>query len=220
MSLPGCWRNSNFHLLTEPCLCKECCWGAGAFVYIACHRGISHSNYQGRIVKTLVQYTARLLLLNAFRITVSILQRAAHMWTQGTITQDLYLWLLVVICLTINPYRCVEVWRISITKASHPPTYSTDDEFLGHEGMLQTWSIMSVEQSDSDQMILLPLWVLLDLDVASVDTPVPAGQPVVTSQVPTQAVTSISANITNPLINGTNQGASGCPLAMSRWGSH
>ena len=41
--------------------------------------------------------------------------------------------------------------------------------------------------------------------------PVPTGQPVVISQVPTQAATNISANITNPLINGTNQGASGHP---------
>ena len=45
--------------------------------------------------------------------------------------------------------------------------------------------------------------------MASIEMPVPAGQPVVTSQVPTQAATNISANVTNPLINGTNQGAGG-----------
>ena len=49
------------------------------------------------------------------------------------------------------------------------------------------------------------------LDMASVETTVPAGQLVVTSHIPTQAVTIIGANVTNPLINGTNLGASGQP---------
>ena len=49
------------------------------------------------------------------------------------------------------------------------------------------------------------------LDMAGVEMPVPTGQPVVISQVPTQAATNISANATSPSINGTNQGASGHP---------
>ena len=44
-----------------------------------------------------------------------------------------------------------------------------------------------------------------------VEMPVPAGQLVATSQVPTQIATNISANIADPFINGTNQGASGHP---------
>ena len=71
---------------------------------------------------------------------------------------------------------------------------------------------MSVEQLDSDQMILLtPVNSFGPPDMASVEMPVPTGQLVVTSQVPIQAATNISVNITNPLINGTNQGASGHP---------
>ena len=71
---------------------------------------------------------------------------------------------------------------------------------------------MLVEQLDSDQMILLtPMSSFRPPDTASVVTPVPIGQLVITSQVPTQAATSIGANVTNPLINGTNLGASGQP---------
>ena len=62
--------------------------------------------------------------------------------------------------------------------------------------------------------------------MTSIDMSVPTGQLVVTSQVPTQAATNISVNVTNPLINaatnisvnvtnplinGTNQSASGHP---------
>ena len=39
----------------------------------------------------------------------------------------------------------------------------------------------------------------------------PAGPLAVTNQVPTQVITSIGVNVNNPLINGTNQGASGHP---------
>ena len=71
---------------------------------------------------------------------------------------------------------------------------------------------MSVEQSDSDQTVLLtPMCSFGPLDMAGIEMPMPAGQLLVTSQVPTKAATNISANITNPLINGTNQGAGGHP---------
>ena len=71
---------------------------------------------------------------------------------------------------------------------------------------------MSVKHIDSDQTILLTLVSSCrPLDMAGIEMPVPAGQPGVTSQVPTQAATNINANITNPLINGTNQGGCGCP---------
>ena len=71
---------------------------------------------------------------------------------------------------------------------------------------------MSVEWMDSVQMILLtPVSSFGPPDMAGIEMPVPAGQPVVTSQVPTQVTTNISVNVTNPLINGTNQGASGHP---------
>ena len=39
----------------------------------------------------------------------------------------------------------------------------------------------------------------------------PTGQPVITNQVPTQTATNISANITNPLVNSTNQDTCGHP---------
>ena len=60
-------------------------------------------------------------------------------------------------------------------------------------------------------ILLTPKSSFGPLDMASVETPVPAGQLVLTSQVPTQAVTSISVNVTNPLIDDTNQGVSGDP---------
>ena len=44
-------------------------------------------------------------------------------------------------------------------------------------------------------------------DMAGIE--IPTGQPVVISQVPTHAATNISVNVTNPVINGTNQDASG-----------
>ena len=70
---------------------------------------------------------------------------------------------------------------------------------------------MSVEHLDTDQMILLTPASSFGLpDMASIETPVPAGQPVVTIQVPIQASTNISVNVTYPLIDGTNQGARGC----------
>ena len=47
--------------------------------------------------------------------------------------------------------------------------------------------------------------------MAGIEMPVSTGQLVVTSQVTTQVATNISANATNPLIIGTNQGAVGCP---------
>ena len=73
---------------------------------------------------------------------------------------------------------------------------------------------MSVEQLDSDQMIpLTPISSFGHLDMAGIEIPVPTGKLVVTSQVPTQAATNISANVTNPLINGTNQGTGGCPTS-------
>ena len=65
---------------------------------------------------------------------------------------------------------------------------------------------------DSNQMILLTTVSSLGpLDMAGIEIPVSVGQPAVTSMVPTQAATNISANITNPLIHGTNQGAGGHP---------
>ena len=117
----------------------------------------------------------------------------------------------------INPYRCIEVWRISITQASHPPTYISDHEFLDCEETLQILQIMLVEQADSDQMTLLtPMSSFGPPDMAGVVMPVPIGQPVITSQVPTQTATNISVNVTNPLDNGTNQGACGC-LTSHEW---
>ena len=71
---------------------------------------------------------------------------------------------------------------------------------------------MSVEWSDSDQMILLtPASSFGPPDMAGIEISVPTGQPVVTSQVPNQVATNISANATNPSIIGTNQVASGPP---------
>ena len=71
---------------------------------------------------------------------------------------------------------------------------------------------MSVELSDSEQMMLLtPMGSFGPPDMAGVETHVPTRQPVVTSQVPIQVSTYISVNVTNPLVNGTNQGACGCP---------
>ena len=71
---------------------------------------------------------------------------------------------------------------------------------------------MSIEQSDSDQVVLLtPVSSVGPQDMAGTETYVPTGQLVVTSQVPIQVATDISANVTNPLINGTNQGANGHP---------
>ena len=64
---------------------------------------------------------------------------------------------------------------------------------------------MSVEKLDSDKMFLLtPTSSFGPLDMAFVEMPVLTGQPVVTSQVPNQVATNISANITNLLVNGTN----------------
>ena len=92
---------------------------------------------------------------------------------------------------------------------------------------------MSVEQMDSDQMILLfPASSFGPLDMASIETPIPTEQSVVTIQVPTQVTTNISVNVTNPLINGTNLGASGHPTCHEfvwfqlegqtswKWGQH
>ena len=53
------------------------------------------------------------------------------------------------------------------------------------------------------------------LDTAAIDMTVSTGQPVVTSEVPTQVMTNPSINATNPFVKtmntSTNQGASGCP---------
>ena len=47
---------------------------------------------------------------------------------------------------------------------------------LDDKGTLQMWLIMSVEQSHSDQMILLtPTISYGPLDMAGIDAPVPAG---------------------------------------------
>ena len=71
---------------------------------------------------------------------------------------------------------------------------------------------MLVEQSDTEQTIpLTPMSCSGPLDTADVVIPVPTGQPVITNQVPTQTATNISANITNPLVNSTNQDACGHP---------
>ena len=45
MSPLGCWRNSNFHLTYEPCLCKGCYWGVWSFVSVTCQRSISCLKY-------------------------------------------------------------------------------------------------------------------------------------------------------------------------------
>ena len=75
---------------------------------------------------------------------------------------------------------------------------------------MQILQIMSVEQSDSDQMIpLTPMSSFGPPDMAGVVTPVPREQPVVISQVPTKTATTISVNVTNPLVDGTNQGVCG-----------
>ena len=64
---------------------------------------------------------------------------------------------------------------------------------------LQLLQIMSVEQSDSDQMVLLtPASSFGPTDtVGAIETPLSTGQLVVTSQVPTQAMTNTSANANN-----------------------
>ena len=56
---------------------------------------------------------------------------------------------------------------------------------------------MSVEQSDSYQMILLALVSSVGhLDMASVEMPMPVKQLLVISHVPTLAATNISTNVT------------------------
>ena len=52
--------------------------------------------------------------------------------------------------------------------------------------------------------------------MASIEMPMPTSQPLVTSQVPHQAATNNSVNVTNPLINGTNQGAGGHPTGYEQ----
>ena len=75
---------------------------------------------------------------------------------------------------------------------------------------------MSVEQLDSDQTIpLTPVSSFGPPNMAGVEMPVPTGQPVVIHWVSTQGATNIIVNINNPLINGTNQVASGHPLTIS-----
>ena len=49
------------------------------------------------------------------------------------------------------------------------------------------------------------------LDMAGIETPVSTGQLGVNSQVPTQAATNISTNVTNPFVNSNNQDACGHP---------
>ena len=67
---------------------------------------------------------------------------------------------------------------------------------------------MFVQGSDSDQTIpLTPVSSFRPLDMVGEVMPVPTAQPVVTNQVTTQTVTNISADVTNPLVNSTNQDA-------------
>ena len=80
------------------------------------------------------------------------------------------------------------------------------------EGTLRILQIMSVDWMDPDQTVpQTPMSSFVSLDMVSIETPMPTGQPVITSQVPTQATTKISTNVTNPLINSTNQDACGHP---------
>ena len=60
-------------------------------------------------------------------------------------------------------------------------------------------------------ILLTPTSLFGPQDMASIKMPMPTIQPVVTSQVPHQAATNNSVNVTNPLINGTYQGAGGHP---------
>ena len=73
---------------------------------------------------------------------------------------------------------------------------------------------MSVEESDSDHTLpLTPAISFGPPDTVAIDMTVYTGQPVVTSQVPTQVMTNPSISATNPFVTNTttNQGASGCP---------
>ena len=73
---------------------------------------------------------------------------------------------------------------------------------------------MSVEQLDSDHTLpLTPASSFGSLDMVAIDITVSTGQMVMTSQVPTQVMTNLSVNATNPFVmnTSTNQGASGCP---------
>ena len=60
---------------------------------------------------------------------------------------------------------------------------------------------------------LTTLYLLTLLFFGPFDTTVSTGQPVVTSQAPTQVMTNPSVNATNPFVMNisTNQGADGCP---------
>ena len=81
---------------------------------------------------------------------------------------------------------------------------------------------MSIDQSDSDHTLpLTPASSFGPLDTVAIDTAVPTGQLVVTSQVPTQATTYTSANATNPfttIILVLTRMLVATPLAMSRCG--
>ena len=78
--------------------------------------------------------------------------------------------------------------------------------------ILQILQTMLIQWLDSDQTIpLTPMSSFGPPDMASVVMSMPTGQPVIISQVPTQTATNINVNITDLLVDGTNQGASGCP---------
>ena len=73
---------------------------------------------------------------------------------------------------------------------------------------------MSINQLDSDHTLpLSPASSSGAPDTVAIDITVSTGQPVVTSQVPTQVMTNPSISATNPFVTNanTNHGTSGHP---------